>query len=166
MANIPSKKTIAAKLPAVEAISNFLVAFAAPLPEAVQIAETQPTTPAEKTGMQVVGVNPETLAVQVRLASGLVVVASPFQWASKMLMKVQDTVENGSLTRGEKIAIGQRAKSALKAAGLVLPTAELKRPRAPKAAVEIAAVEEVSLESMSVQLAGLNTAFGFDSDEA
>ena len=61
--------------------------------------------------------------------------ASPFQWGSKMLMKV----EAEGLTRGDRIAVGHAAKKALKAATVLLPEAVLKRPR--KAKVEEAVVE-------------------------
>ena len=54
--------------------------------------------------------------------------ASPFQWGSKMLMKV----EAEGLTRGDRIAVGHAAKKALKAATVLLPEAKLKRPRKPK----------------------------------
>ena len=46
-----------------------------------------------------------------------------------MLMKV----EAEGLDRGTRIAIGHKAKSAIKAAGMLLPEAVLKRPRKPKA---------------------------------
>jgi len=55
--------------------------------------------------------------------------ASPFQWGSKMLMKV----EAEGLTRGDRIAVGHAAKKALKAATVLLPEAVLKRPRKAKA---------------------------------
>ena len=55
--------------------------------------------------------------------------ASPFQWGSKMLMKV----EAEGLTRGDRIAVGHAAKKALKAATVLLPEAKLKQPRKPKA---------------------------------
>jgi hypothetical protein len=54
--------------------------------------------------------------------------ASPFQWGSKMLMKV----EGEGLSRGDRIAVGHAAKKALKAATILLPEAKLKRPRKPK----------------------------------
>ena len=53
--------------------------------------------------------------------------AAPFRWGSKMLMKVT----GGDFDRGTRIAIGHAAKKALKANGIPLPAAELKRP--PKA---------------------------------
>jgi hypothetical protein len=55
--------------------------------------------------------------------------AAPFQWGSKMLMKV----EAEGLDRGARIAVGHKAKSALRTAGLTLPEAVLKRPRKAKA---------------------------------
>ena len=54
--------------------------------------------------------------------------ATPFQWGSKMLMHVTAR----GLDRGTRVAIGHRAKAAVKAAGLVLPEAVLKRPRKAK----------------------------------
>lgn len=67
--------------------------------------------------------------------------ASPFQWGSKMLMKV----ESEGLTRGDRIAVGHAAKKALKAATILLPEAQLKRPRKPKAEP----VPEVSREDFT-----------------
>lgn len=54
--------------------------------------------------------------------------ATPFRWGSKMLMKVNAE----GLDRGTRIAIGHKAKSAIKSAGLVLPEAVLVRPRKTK----------------------------------
>ena len=56
--------------------------------------------------------------------------AAPFQWGSKMLMKV----EAEGLDRGARIAVGHAAKKAIRSAGLVLPEAVLKRPRKAKEA--------------------------------
>lgn len=56
--------------------------------------------------------------------------ATPFQWGSKMLMKV---VGDNTFTQGEKIAIGHAAKKALRTASVELPTPVLKRPRKEKA---------------------------------
>ena len=56
--------------------------------------------------------------------------ATPFQWGSKMLMKV---VGDNTFTQGEKIAIGHAAKKALRTASVELPTPVLKRPRKAKA---------------------------------
>ena len=55
--------------------------------------------------------------------------SAPFRWGSKMLMKV----EAEGLDRGSRIAVGHAAKRAIKAAGLLLPEAVLKRPRKAKA---------------------------------
>ena len=55
--------------------------------------------------------------------------ATPFQWGSKMLMKV---VGDNTFTQGEKIAIGHAAKKALRTASVELPTPVLKRPRKAK----------------------------------
>jgi hypothetical protein len=55
--------------------------------------------------------------------------ATPFQWGSKMLMKV--TGEN-TFTQGEKVAIGHACKKALRTAAVELPTPVLKRPRKEK----------------------------------
>ena len=82
--------------------------------------------------------------------------ASTFQWGSKMLMKV----EAEGLDRGTRIAIGHKAKSAIKAAGMLLPEAVLKRPRkakAEEAVVEAAPAVEavdggVELESLDAAL--------------
>ena len=56
--------------------------------------------------------------------------ATPFQWGSKMLMKV---VGDNTFTQGEKISIGHAAKKALRTASVELPTPVLKRPRKEKA---------------------------------
>ena len=62
--------------------------------------------------------------------------ATPFQWGSKMLMKV---VGDNTFTQGEKISIGHAAKKALRTASVELPTPVLKRPRK---AMEDPVVEE------------------------
>jgi hypothetical protein len=59
--------------------------------------------------------------------------SAPFRWGSKMLMKVTSTHE---FTQGEKVSIGHASKKALKAANLVLPEAQLVRPRKPKGEVQ------------------------------
>jgi len=76
--------------------------------------------------VKVVSVDSTTLAVTLDV-DGQSIVATPFQWGSKMLMKV-----NGNLDRGTRISVGARAKAAVKNAGLQLPPAVLKRPRKPK----------------------------------
>lgn len=54
--------------------------------------------------------------------------AATLRWGSKMLMHVTAR----GLDRGTRVAIGHRAKAAVKAAGLALPEAVLKRPRKAK----------------------------------
>lgn len=76
--------------------------------------------------VKVVSVDQSTLAVTLDV-DGQNVVATPFAWGSKMLMKV-----NGQLDRGTRISCGARAKAAIKKAGLTLPVATPKRPRKPK----------------------------------
>jgi hypothetical protein len=71
--------------------------------------------------------------------------ASPFRWGSKMLMKV----EAEGLDRGTRIAVGHAAKKAIKAAGLTLPEAVLKRPRKAKEVVVAEVVIEVEVEEGS-----------------
>lgn len=51
--------------------------------------------------------------------------AKTLRWGSKMLMHVT----GGDFDRGTRVSIGHRAKAAVKAAGLALPEAVLKRPR-------------------------------------
>jgi hypothetical protein len=79
--------------------------------------------------------------------------ASPFQWGSKMLMKV----EAEGLDRGSRIAIGHAAKRALKVAEMALPEAVLKRPRKPKAEPVQAESTEAVVES-DVELTTLDEA--------
>ena len=59
--------------------------------------------------------------------------ASPFQWAKKMLMKV--TAEG--LDRGTRVAIGIKSKAALRACGVALPEAVLKRAQKAPAVVAV-----------------------------
>ena len=66
--------------------------------------------------------------------------AAPFRWGSKMLMKVT----GGDFDRGTRIAIGHAAKKALKAAGIPLPEAVLKRPRKIKVEVVSSSSSEVA----------------------
>jgi hypothetical protein len=68
--------------------------------------------------------------------------AAPFRWGSKMLMKVT----GGDFDRGTRIAIGHAAKKALKANGIPLPAAELKRP--PKAKAEAPPKEDFTGKSV------------------
>lgn len=74
-------------------------------------------------------ISADDLQVTLSLPDGREVVAGPFRWGRKMLMKVEQLGEGVELSRGERVSIGQIAKKALTAAGLVLPAAELKRPR-------------------------------------
>lgn len=90
--------------------------------------------------VKVVSVDQSTLAVTLDV-DGQNVVATPFSWGSKMLMKV-----NGQLDRGTRISCGARAKAAIKKAGLTLPVATPKRPRKPK---EEAAAAPVSAGSVA-----------------
>ena len=53
--------------------------------------------------------------------------AKTLRWGSKMLMHVT----GGDFDRGTRVSIGHHAKAAVKAAGLTLPEAVLKRPRKP-----------------------------------
>jgi hypothetical protein len=78
--------------------------------------------------------------------------ASPFQWGSKMLMKV----EAEGLDRGSRIAVGHAAKKALKVAELALPEAVLKRPR--KVKVEPVQAEETEVVPTDVELTTLDDA--------
>jgi hypothetical protein len=70
--------------------------------------------------------------------------AAPFRWGSKMLMKVSD----GDFDRGTRIALGHAAKRAIKAAGLALPEAVLKRPRKAKEEVAEAPKEDFTCKSV------------------
>jgi len=65
--------------------------------------------------------------------------ATPFQWGSKMLMKV---VGDNTFTQGEKISIGHAAKKALRTAAVELPAPVLKRPRKAKAEPVVEAPKE------------------------
>lgn len=78
-------------------------------------------------------------------ASDVAFEAAPFRWGSKMLMKV----EAEGLDRGTRIAVGHAAKKAIKAAGLTLPEAVLKRPRKAKEVVVAEVVIEVEVEEGS-----------------
>ena len=65
--------------------------------------------------------------------------AQNLRWGSKMLMHVKAA----GLDRGTRVAIGHRAKAAIKAAGLVLPEAVLKRPRKEAPATVTVTVDPV-----------------------
>ena len=81
---------------------------------------------------QVLGMDSKTLEVVVRIVpdegEGFEVLAAPFHWGQKTLLKVclwekGNTMEdgNGILTQGMKVSVGSLAKKAIKDAGLVLP---------------------------------------------
>ena len=72
--------------------------------------------------------------------------AEPKRWGSKMLMNVKAD----GLDRGVRVAIGHRAKAAIRAANLVLPEAVLVRPR--KAAVEATPVAEAPAADATPEL--------------
>jgi|GEM_PF-3121991 len=97
--------------------------------------------------VKVVSVDSVTLNVVLDV-DGQAVTAAPFQWASKMLMKV-----GGNLDRGTRIACGARAKAAIKKAGLSLPVAVPKRPRKAKEA-ETAATAVVEARDISIAESG------------
>jgi hypothetical protein len=67
--------------------------------------------------------------------------AEPKRWGSKMLMNVKAD----GLDRGVRVAIGHRAKAAIRAANLVLPEAVLVRPRKEVVVPEPAPVEEANI---------------------
>lgn len=71
--------------------------------------------------------------------------ASRLQWGGKVLMKV----DGGGFDRGTRIAIGHAAKKAVRAAGLDLTPAPLKRPRKAKEAevAEVVTVDEAVFEA-------------------
>jgi hypothetical protein len=78
------------------------------------------------------GMDKSTLEVVVRVepdeGEAFEVLAAPFHWGRKTLLKVclwerGEAVETGNdiLTQGMKVSVGSLAKKALKDAGLVLP---------------------------------------------
>lgn len=79
-------------------------------------------------------------------ADGVAFEASPFRWGTKMLMKVSAE----GLDRGTRVAIGRRAKVAIKAAGLTLPEAVLTRPRKAKVVEVVAAPVAAPAEETEV----------------
>jgi len=97
--------------------------------------------------VKVVSVDPVTLNVVLDV-DGQAVTAAPFQWASRMLMKV-----GGNLDRGTRIACGARAKAAIKKAGLTLPVAVPKRPRKPKEAEATGPAEVAAVEARDIPIA-------------
>lgn len=68
--------------------------------------------------------------------------ATTLRWGGKMLMHVK----GGDFDRGTRVSIGHRAKAAVKAAGMVLPEAVLKRPRKAKEASTVTVAVEPVLQ--------------------
>jgi len=90
--------------------------------------------------------------------------ATPFQWGSKMLMKV---VGDNTFSQGEKISIGHAAKKALRTAQVALPEAVLKRPRKakeaePAAVVPVLTADEVVSSEAAAMMAKLDLVLGDD----
>jgi hypothetical protein len=94
---------------------------------------------------QVLGLDVKTLEVVVKITpqegEAFEVMASPFFWGRKTLMKVclwerGEAVETGNdiLTQGMKVSVGSMAKKALKDAGLTLPEAPPSKRGAKKEA--------------------------------
>jgi hypothetical protein len=81
---------------------------------------------------QVLGLDVKTLEVVVKITQqegeAFEVMAAPFHWGQKTLLKVclwvrGEAVEDGNsiLTQGMKVSVGAMAKKAIKDAGLTLP---------------------------------------------
>ena len=96
------------------------------------------------------------------IADGEAFVASPLRWGSKMLMHVT----GGDFDRGTRVSIGHRAKAAVKAAGMTLPEAVLKRPRkaveAAPVVVPVLTAEEVVSGEAAAMMAKLDLVLGDD----
>lgn len=89
--------------------------------------------------------------------------AKTLRWGSKMLMHVT----GGDFDRGTRVSIGHRAKAAVKAAGMTLPEAVLKRPRKakeaePAAAVPVLTADEVVSSEAAAMMAKLDLVLGDD----
>ena len=89
--------------------------------------------------------------------------ARTLRWGSKMLMHVT----GGDFDRGTRVSIGHRAKAAVKAAGMTLPEAVLKRPRKAKeaesaAVVPVLTADEVVSSEAAVMMAKLDLVLGDD----
>ena len=89
--------------------------------------------------------------------------ARTLRWGSKMLMHVT----GGDFDRGTRVSIGHRAKAAVKAAGMTLPEAVLKRPRKakeaePAAVVPVLTADEVVSSEAAVMMAKLDLVLGDD----
>lgn len=89
--------------------------------------------------------------------------ARTLRWGSKMLMHVT----GGDFDRGTRVSIGHRAKAAVKAAGMTLPEAVLKRPRKakeaePAAVVPVLTADEVVSGEAAAMMAKLDLVLGDD----
>ena len=88
--------------------------------------------------------------------------AKTLRWGSKMLMHVT----GGDFDRGTRVSIGHRAKAAVKAAGMTLPEAVLKRPRkvveAAPVVVPVLTAEEVVSGEAAAMMAKLDLVLGDD----
>jgi len=89
--------------------------------------------------------------------------ARTLRWGSKMLMHVT----GGDFDRGTRVSIGHRAKAAVKAAGMTLPEAVLKRPRKakeapPAAVVPVLTADEVVSSEAAAMMAKLDLVLGDD----
>ena len=88
--------------------------------------------------------------------------AKTLRWGSKMLMHVT----GGDFDRGTRVSIGHRAKAAVKAAGMTLPEAVLKRPRkvveAAPVGVPVLTAEEVVSGEAAAMMAKLDLVLGDD----
>ena len=89
--------------------------------------------------------------------------ARTLRWGSKMLMHVT----GGDFDRGTRVSIGHRAKAAVKAAGMTLPEAVLKRPRKAKeaeaaAVVPVLTADEVVSGEAAAMMAKLELVLGDD----
>jgi hypothetical protein len=88
--------------------------------------------------------------------------AKTLRWGSKILMHVT----GGDFDRGTRVSIGHRAKAAVKAAGMTLPEAVLKRPKktveAAPVAVPVLTAEEVAGGEAAAMMAKLDLVLGDD----
>ena len=88
--------------------------------------------------------------------------AKTLRWGSKILMHVT----GGDFDRGTRVSIGHRAKAAVKAAGMTLPEAVLKRPKktveAAPVAVPVLTAEEVVSGEAAAMMAKLDLVLGDD----
>lgn len=88
--------------------------------------------------------------------------AVTLRWGSKMLMHVK----GGDFDRGTRVSIGHRAKAAVKAAGMVLPEAVLKRPKkaveAEPVTVPVLTAAEIQGNEAAAMMAQLDLVLGND----